>query len=220
LEPILRRNGDLLFLQWAVFESAFVPLADGRHDEALQRMDAAIEMNRRSGYTPFESFYVAHQAWTQRLAGDLDRAAETGARAVATARTHGHAWWLSTASGIHATTLLELGMRNEAAELLDSVRPAVGESGATAYLARWLCPLAEATGSPTVLVEADRLLRRVTAPAGSAWLSGADAYLTVARAWHQRGDAARAATTVAPLVHAAERVGWADLVRLGERIGS
>jgi tetratricopeptide (TPR) repeat protein len=219
LEPMLRRSGDLYLLQWTVFESAFVSLATGEHAAAHERIEAAIDINRRSGYTPFESYYIAYHAWAHRLAGDLDAAVSTGARAVAAARTNGHPWWLSTAAGIHAVTLLELGRRDEAADLLEAVRPRVHEPGANGYLARWLCPLAEASGSPAVLSDADRLLRTIAAPAGTAWLSAADTYFCVARAWLGQGDAQRAADTLAPLLRAASRVGWTDLVRLGEQIG-
>jgi tetratricopeptide (TPR) repeat protein len=219
LEPMLRRSGDLYLLQWTVFESAFVPLAAGEYDAAHQLIEAAMDINRRSGYAPFEPYYLAYQAWIHRLAGDLDAATTTGARAVAAARTHGHAWWLSTAAGIHATTLIELGRHAEATELLEAVRPRLREPGANGFLARWLCPLAEASGSPGILAEADSLLRSIATPAGTAWLTAADSYLSVARTWFRQGEAERAAATVAPLLDAARRVGWADLVRLGEQIG-
>jgi DNA-binding SARP family transcriptional activator/tetratricopeptide (TPR) repeat protein len=219
LEPMLRRSGDLYLLQWMLFESAFVPLAAGDYSAAHEMIEAAIDVNRRSGYAPFESYYIAYEAWAQRLAGDLDAAATTGAHAVASARTHGHAWWLSTAVGIHATTLMELGRREAAVDLLEGVRPRVQEPGANGYLARWLCPLAEASGSTGVITQADNVLRSIAAPAGTAWLAAADTYLAVGRAWLREGDVERAVTTVAPLVDAAGRVGWADLVRLGEQIG-
>jgi hypothetical protein len=84
---------------------------------------------------------------------------------------------------------------------------------------RCLAPLAEAEAriaaegdAPPSLREADRLLADVTAPPGSAWLLGADAYLCVARAWRTVGRPDRAHTVLTPLVAAAERHGWRTLV--------
>jgi hypothetical protein len=39
LEPFLRRTGDLLHLQWMVFESAFAPLGAGDWDAAAERVE-------------------------------------------------------------------------------------------------------------------------------------------------------------------------------------
>ena len=50
LEPLLRRQGDLFRLQWAVFESAFVAVAAADWDRGHAAIGAAIEINRRSGY--------------------------------------------------------------------------------------------------------------------------------------------------------------------------
>ena len=59
------------------------------------------------------------------------------------------------------------------------------------------------------------ITRRVEAqfdcPPGKAWVIGADCYLLVARAAHQRGDAAAAALAITPL-HLAVHQGW-DAVR-------
>jgi hypothetical protein len=52
------------------------------------------------------------------------------------------------------------------------------------------------------------MLARVTVPAGSAWLTGDGAYLSVARAWLARGEPERARSVVAPLIAAARRVPW------------
>jgi hypothetical protein len=69
LEPMLRRQGDLLRLQHAVFESAFVPLAAGDWDQVIAGMESAIEINRRSGFPHWAAGYVAHLAWLARLRG-------------------------------------------------------------------------------------------------------------------------------------------------------
>lgn len=216
LEPMLRRHGDLFLLQWTVFESMFVPLARQDYAVALALVESALAINRRSGYLAMEPFYLAHLAWIKRLAGELDAAADIGRHAVQAGLAHGHSWWLSTAAACHGATLVALGRTDEAAGLLESVRPGLDVDGGQAYLARCLGPLAEAGGSRTVLERADALLRSVTAPAGCAWLAGADAYLAVGRAWRRCGELERSAGVLEPFVAAARRVGWADLVRLGE----
>jgi hypothetical protein len=80
--------------------------------------------------------------------------------------------------------------------------------GGEANLLRCAAPLAEATGSPTVLADADRLLQQASIPADGAWVFGEDAYLSLARAWLGRGDPERARAVLAPLVSVAERVPW------------
>ena len=77
--------------------------------------------------------------------------------------------------------------------------------GAEAYLLRCLAPLAEATGSASVLAEADALLAGIDAPPGTAWLLGTDAYLAVARCWLRHGDPGRARAVLRPLLAAADR---------------
>ena len=218
LEPMLRRTGDLYRLQWAVFESAFIPLAAGDHAGAVARIEEALAINRRSGYTPLEPFYAAHLAWVQRLQGDLGTAAATGARAVAMAREHRHDWWLSTATAVHGTTLIQLGRRGDAANLLEAVRGELPADGAQGYRVRCVAPLAEATGSAEFLDEADALLRSMRTPPGYAWLAGADAYLSVARAWRNRNEPERARAVVTPFRAAARRAGWVELVRLADEL--
>jgi hypothetical protein len=212
LEPLLHRLGDLWTLQWAVFESAVVPLAAGDDAAALGRIEAALEVCRRSGYSAYEPFFVAHAGWVHRLAGRVDAALREGRRAVELADRHRHTWWSTTAAALYAGTLLAAGDRTAAVTVL---RPAVAVAdvpGAEAYLLRCLAPLAEATGDPAVLARADALLAGIRVPEGSAWLLGADAYRCVAAAWRRAGDAARAEQVLAGLHAAARDAGWTPLV--------
>ena len=71
-----------------------------------------------------------------------------------------------------------------------------------------MAPLAEATGDPVLLAEADALLDRVTAPPGGAWLACGDVYLALARAWLRQDEPERATVVVRRLVRAADRHGW------------
>ena len=155
LEPVLRRTGDLWTMQWSVFESSFVPLAAGDDAAALDRIGAALEVCRRSGYTAYEPFFVAHLGWVHRLAGRLDPARREGRRAVELAERHRHTWWSTTASSLYAATLLACGEPGEAAAVLRPAERVADVPGAEAYLLRCLGPLAEATGDPAVLRRAD-----------------------------------------------------------------
>jgi DNA-binding SARP family transcriptional activator/tetratricopeptide (TPR) repeat protein len=212
LEPLLRRRGDLWRLQWTVFESAVVPLADGDDAGALDRIGEAIEICRRSGYTAYEPFFVAHAGWVHRLAGRLEPALREGRRAVELADRHGHTWWTTTAAALHAGTLLAAGDAAAAGRVLRPAVPVADVPGAEAYLLRCLGPLAEATGDPAVLQRADELLAGIRVSEGHGWLLGADVYLCVARAWRRAGRPERADEILAGLRTAARAAQWSGLI--------
>lgn len=214
LEPILRRLDDLWMLQWVVFESMFVPLAAGDVDGALARIAAARDICRRSGYTPYDPFFVAHLGWAHRLAGRLDEAQREGLRALELGARHGHTWWSTTAASLYAGTLLACDEPAAAAAVLRPAARAAEVPGAEAYLLRCLGPLAEATGELDVLFRADALLEGIRVPEGCAWLLGADAYLGVARGWRRAGDPERADRILADFRAAAGAAGWPGLAEL------
>jgi DNA-binding SARP family transcriptional activator len=211
LEALLHRLDDLWMLQWTVFESAFVPLAAGDDAGALARIESALEVCRRSGYTAYEPFFIAHLGWVHRLAGRLDEARRDGRRAVELAARHRHTWWSTTAASLYAGTLLAAGEPEAAVAILRRAVRVADVPGADAYLLRCLAPLAEATGDLAVLQRADALLERVRAPTGCAWLLGADAYLGVAGAWRRAGRPDRADDVLAGFRTAALAAGWPAL---------
>lgn len=215
LEPLLRHAGDLWRLQWTVFESSFPFIAAASWQGASARIEAALAINRRSGYAAYEGWFTAHLGWVARLQGRYDDAVGHGRRAMTTTVHVNHAWFSATAAAMLATTLLELGDRAAATEVLRNASTGGGQSGTEAYRLRYLAALAEATGSPDILAEADRLLGGIDVPAGRAWLLGADAYLGVARAWLEAGRPDRAELTVVPLLDAAARVPWVGVVAEG-----
>ncbi|MDQ6873932.1 MAG: AAA family ATPase [Actinomycetota bacterium] len=207
LEPLLRRQGDLWRLQWTLFESSFPLIAAADWEAASARIEAALAVNRRSGHVAYERWLTAHLGWVARLQGRYDDAVGHGRRAISADGERGHVWYMATAAAMLATTLLELGDAAEAMRVLRAV-PAGANSGTRAYRLRYLAAQAQAGGSPAVLAQADELLRGIQAPAGGAWLLGADAYLGVARGWLAVGRADRAGAAVTPLIAAAERVRW------------
>jgi tetratricopeptide (TPR) repeat protein len=205
IEPRVRRAGDLLFLQWSVFESAFPHLGAGRWDDADRLFREAMAVNARSGYTGYTGWYVAHRAWLARLAGRTREALALGGEAVA---MDSHAWFRAAVLAIHATTLLSIGAGAEAIPLLERGLEICETHRTAAYRLRCLAPLAEATGSRALLGEADAALRAMSLPPGAAWLYGADVYVSIARAWLCRGDHDRVAEVLEPLLAASQRTGW------------
>ncbi len=208
LTPILARLGWTEYRCWATFESALPAVAAADWDLATARVDEAIEIQEQGGIRSTNPWLAAHRAWLERLRGRYPDAVERGRRAVSAARHAPHDWWLPTADAVLATTLIEIGEVVEATDLLVEGYAAARRAGQEAYVLRCAAPLAEVTGDVDVLTEADALLVGIRTPEGSAWLAGGDAYLSVARAWRQRGEPRRAHAALRALLVAAERLDW------------
>ena len=208
LEPLLRKQDDLWRLPWAVFEGAFPAVAACRWDDALARIEAALEINRRSGYRAYEAWFIGNLGWVHRQRGEYDRAVAHGRRAYALTSDSIHPWWRVAACAQLAGALLDTGAHDEAVALLEEGCERGRGGGGEAYLVSCLGPLAAASGSRALLEQADALVAGIDAPPGSAWLFGADAYLSVARGWLRQGEPARARAVIAPLLAAASRVPW------------
>ena len=208
LTPLLVRLGDQARLQWAEFDSAFVFIAAADWDQAAAAMRTAIEVNRRGGYPSWTAIYTMHLGWLARLRGRDDEALTLGRQALELTEQHEHLWAEAAGCAMLGTTLQLTGDRAGAIELLERGLAAAEAGGGEANLLRCAAPLAEATGSPAVLADADRLLEQASIPAGGAWVYGEDAYLSLARAWLGRGNPERARTVLAPLLALAERVPW------------
>lgn len=211
LEPLLRRAADPWRLPWLVFESAFIPLGRGHLARATAGIDEAIALCHRYGYPSYVPWFLTHRAWVARLAGDAAGAVADGGAAVELAAATPHTWWDATALAVHATTLLALGDRTAAIQLLERAVPLAESADADAYRLRVLAPLAEATGSADHLARATELLTQVEAPAGSAWILGADAYLCLARAQLAAARPHDAAASLQALQIAVDRLDWQPL---------
>jgi DNA-binding SARP family transcriptional activator/tetratricopeptide (TPR) repeat protein len=224
LDPLLRRQGDLYLQQTAAFESTFVPMAAGDWDQAIAATESAMEINRRSGWPHWAASYVAHLGWLARLRGRDDEAVSLGRGALQISEANEHPWIFALVCAELGTTLVAAGNRAEAIELFERGHATAEATGAEAYVLRCLGPLAEATRSPAVLAEADRLLAGARLPAGDAWVLGYEVYLSVARGWLTADQPERARAVLAPLLGAVERVPWvaalaAALVVDGEALG-
>jgi len=206
LEPMVRRQGDLLRLQWTTFESAFPALAAGDWPAALARIEDSLVIARQIGNLAHASWHLAIAGGIARLQGQLDDALAIGREALDASALH--AWGKPVAGAELAITLLEAGARNEAIAVLEGALAIADQDGAEASRLRCLAPLAEATGSLDLLSQATTLLEGITAPPGHAWLTADGCYLAIARAWLSHGDPVRARAVLAPLLTAAARDPW------------
>jgi DNA-binding SARP family transcriptional activator/tetratricopeptide (TPR) repeat protein len=207
LLPLARRHGDLMRLQWAEFDSAFLAFAAADWDEAAARIQAAILTNRRSGYPSWAAWYTTHLSLIARLRGREADAIEAGRSAVAVAGQHGHGWLIATASAALGSALLSAGEQAEATGLFERGLAAAHAAGAEAYILRCLAQLAATTGSLDLLTQADGLLRQDVSRKG-AWVPGFEAYLALGRAWLQRGEPERARAVLTPLLAVARSTPW------------
>jgi DNA-binding SARP family transcriptional activator len=208
LTPLLRRLDDVARLQWAEFETAYLYIASADWDKAEAAMQTGLEVNRRGGYPSYAPWYTMHLGWLARLRGRDDEALTLGRQALDLIERHKHLWGEATACAKLGTTLQLTGDRAEAIKLFERGLAAAEAGGGEANLLRCAAPLADATGSPVVLADADRLLEQASIPAGSAWVFGDDACMSLAQAWLGRGDPERARVVLAPLLAVAERVPW------------
>ena len=138
LEPLLRSQGDLWRLQWAVLESAFPAVARGDWDAAAERIATARTLNRRSRFGAYEAWFVMHGGWVDRLRGDGAAAVAAGREAVAVAARDGsgHPWWPAAAYAFLGATLLTAGDRAAAVPALETSVRLASDTGADGYLLR------------------------------------------------------------------------------------
>ena len=172
-----------------------------------------MTLGRHEGIVNYSCcWFLAHLGWVARLQGRLEEAVRHGRDAVDLVPVAGQVWFGPATRSLLAGTLLEFGDAAGARELLETAQRDAGPDGAESYRLRCLAPLAEVTGDPAVLAEADALLAGISAPPGGAWILGADAYLSVARAWLGRCEPARARAVLAPLLAAAQRLDWVPVL--------
>ncbi len=208
LLPLVRRTAGAWVLSWCLFEQSFVAMAEGDVDTARAQVAEAVEVNVRSGFPAHAVFFRAHAARFARLAGDLDTALVEGRAALAEAADVDHPWWLASAAGLLAATLIQTGSAREAAAVARTGWDVVAGQGDEAYQLLTLAPLAQATGHPDLVAGAAARLGAIRTPPGQAWLLGADAYLATAQALAATGDEAAAVRVLGPLLAATSPTRW------------
>ncbi len=202
LQELLRERRSTWLLQWAVFESSFSAAGDGDWERARALVEEALEVNRRSGFTAYIGYFRAHLGWFARLTGDLDTALVLGRSALTQTSPVDHPWWYASTTGLLASTFLELGRADEAADLARRGLAGTGPDAPEAWRLLCLAPLAAALDGPAgdeAYAEASRLLENAVCPPGQAWVVGSDCYLQVARAARRRDDPELAVRVLEPL---------------------
>jgi DNA-binding SARP family transcriptional activator len=211
LLPVAQRHGDLVHVQWAEFDSAFLAFAAADWDTAEARIQAALLTNRRSGYPSWAGSYAAHLGLIARLRGRDEDAIQLGRNALAVADQHGHSWTIAVASAALGSTLLAAGAADESTAFFEHGLSAAETDGTESYVLRCLAPLAYVTRSPDLLERADGLLAQAASKTG-AWIPGYETHLAVASAWRAHGEPERARQVLAPLLAVAERTPWTPVL--------
>lgn len=219
LAAIHRGRGDLWHLQTALFQWAWVPIAAGRWDEAVARLEEASAVNRRIEDRGNEPMFPAARCWIARARGRYGEALSEGRRAFSLALELGHEEWVAWAGWQLGWTYLELFDVEEAADALAAAEEASRRAAARIEHVPAVCLLALARDLQGREREARGLADRgaqlwseVTAPPGRAYLQGASGLLALARFHVRRGRPDVAAGLVEPLLVAAEAAGWWEFV--------
>jgi predicted ATPase/class 3 adenylate cyclase len=220
-----RAHEDEYYLPWVMLEAAFVPIARGHWDEAILRVEEAVELTRRHGSRFFEPLFIDALCWAHRSKGDYGRALAHGRAASAIGHRLRTTEWASWADATLGWALLEARAPEAAAECLERGVSTAEDGAAPAPLARcsallgWArLLLGDPEGAGSMQGHAEELLGRVVVPAGGAWLFGAHAYLATARVELSLGDPRRAVDLVEPIAAAAERSGWAEPLASGSLV--
>ncbi len=199
LSAIHRRRGEMWYLQYAIYQSFWGPLAHGEWDTALQRLNEAetiAEGLQDRGVLPL---YAASRSWLERSRGAYGEALSQGRRAVASAEELGHLEWQAWGNYVLGRTLLEVGGGVVSIPVLERALETATEGGAIAmqvraggFLTVALLDAGDREGASRVAEAADDRLDQITVPGGGIFWHGADAVLAFASAAGRLGASDRA----------------------------
>jgi tetratricopeptide (TPR) repeat protein len=223
LEPVWRERGELWYLQFTLLEAAFVPIGEARWEDAAERLAEAAAINRRARDPVAEALINDAFCWLHRSRGAYDEAISAGRRAI----THGVASgaWGGWAAATLAWALLDLGVADDAAEVLERGLASAWRIGSANQTTRCLSQLAwarslqnDAERATELAGRAQEMLDRVNTPPGRAFLFGAHAYAALARVYLVSGEPGRGEALLLPVLRAAERSGWLEAAALTELV--
>ncbi len=213
------------YLQYAVYQSYWGPLAHGDWDTAIQRLDEAeaiAEGLQDRGVLPL---YLASRSWLERSRGSYGTALSLGSRALASAEELGHLEWQSWAHYVLGRALLEAGGGLDAIPILERAWETATDGGAIAmqvraggFLAVALLGAGDHDGATRVAEAEDDRIDQITVPDGGVFLHGADAVLAFASAAARLGMSDRARVLVDSIVEPAERCRWIEVAAQGHLI--
>ena len=213
------------YLSWVLLESAFVPLARGDFDPAIALITEGLELTRRIGVRFQEGLFIDGLSWAQRSKGDYERALEYGREAVELTESLGGTEWVAWTRATLGWAMLEAGEVADAAECLELGLAAGRSARAPAQIVRNMALLAwaraelgETEAARALREECGALLDEIRVPTGRAWLFGAHAYVAAARVDVELGAPERAIALLGPIVAAAERSGWVEIVDSASKV--
>ncbi len=212
LGVIQRRHGDLMYLEWTVLESAFVPLANARWEAADDRLQEAFAIHRQVRDAFCAPMLHDASCWLERSRGDLGKALADGRLAVQLTERAGPTWFGAWTRATLGWALLDLRAVADAVVMLEgALAQAATHSDhllAAGQLA-WARVLAgDDAGAAVAVSDAEVALANLTTPAGGAYLYGFGATAALARAHLAAGRPERGAEIVAPLHAGAAQSGW------------
>jgi tetratricopeptide (TPR) repeat protein len=218
LVEIHRRRGNLWYLQFAIYQWCWVPLAAGRWDEATARVEEAWAINREIGDRGNEAMYPATLCWIARSRGEYGRSLAYGRQGLALAEEVDHAEFTAWSAGVLGWTLLELFANEEASTALSRSLEAADRAGARLELPRALGNLAlvrwhegDLEGAREIALRGDSTLAEVTTPPGRAYLQGADGAIALARTHIEMGELEVAEASLSAVLDAAGSAGWEEV---------
>jgi class 3 adenylate cyclase len=222
LEHLWRERGDLWYLQWTLLESAFVPIGRARWEEAIERLERALAINRRTLDPGAEVLMLDALGWVHRSRGAYEEALSTGRHAVELASQTRWPGWAAATLG---WTLLDLRAAGPAIEILERGLEMAERIGRATEITRCLAQLAwarlllgEVEEANALAARAEAMLQRVTAPAGGVFLFGAHAYAATGRVLLAAGAPERGEALLLPVLEAAERSGWYEAIAATELV--
>jgi len=218
LSAIYRRRGEMWYLQYAVYQSFWGPLAHGDWDTALRRLseaEAIAEGLQDRGVLPL---YLASRSWLERSRGAYGEALSLGRRAVASAEELGHLEWQAWGNYVLGRALLEVGGGVVAIPVLERALETATDGGAIAmqvraagFLTVALLDAGDHEGASRVAEAVDDRIDQITVPGGGIFWHGADSVLAFASTVGRLGASDRAQALVDAIVEPAERCRWTEV---------
>jgi DNA-binding SARP family transcriptional activator len=217
LELIQRAGNQTWFLQWTLLEGSFVALARARFDDAVAKLDEAVDISRRIGDSSAAGLMLHGRCWARRLQGDYGRALADGRASLALAEHGGGPWhgWLAMTLAMalrelsateEAREILEVGF--DAAERIDTRLQILSCAADLAYL-RW--QTGDEPGALKLVTRTESLLDEVRTPPRMAYLYTISTYTSAARTALAAGQPERAQALIGRYLEAAgrSRIGYA-----------
>ena len=195
---------------------------------ATSQSGRALELCDRIGNMIARALIMDGVSWPYRCRGDYGRALRNANAALACAIEQGILEWEAWTAATLGWLLLEMRLPGEALPHIERGIAAAERSAAEGLLARCTSSLARAPSG-------DRRRSRWRAgpaqrargawpdavPAGRAWLFGGHCYVALADTLMELGRPAEGRALVAPVLAAAERSGWREMVaRFAIAVGS